>query len=181
MDRHGDATYETGQAMADGYTNNGLRRPKRCIVSKDGYDSRDVVHDRWLPLLDKGTIVAPGKDYKTANWQYYIVSSKQETVSEQIYCADLPLQEHDPISNGKSIGWNGLRDGIEPWGPKLEMRLPNLAKAGFKLKRFSKKRYYYEVYCRLILMYHGADVSFKWEMAHPDTPPIDGKRATCPG
>ena len=94
---HSDS-HETGQTMADGHMSYGPKRPNRSIVSKDGYDKRDIVYDRWLPLLQKGAAVAPDKDFKTASWQYYVVKPKQATISEQIYCADLSLVTEVPRS-----------------------------------------------------------------------------------
>ena len=178
MQVHRDATYEAGQLMANGKINDGPERPNRRIVSRDPFDGRDIVYDRWLPLLSKGTTVSPGSRHTTEHWQYYIIPPSQRTIHEQIYCTGLDLKEHDPILGGQNINTRTLRDGIERWGPPLKIELPNLRELGFKVTHVGKRRMFYEVYCRLVVECIGANVGFRWQLAMPGTAPHDGKKLT---
>lgn len=171
---HLDATYVEGQRMENGNINHGPSKPNKSIVSQEL--GHEVVFERWLPLLQKGVTVYPGDRHLTEGWQCYTVGAHEETISVQIYCTDLDLRAHDPLLTGRNARKSPLREGVEQWGEPLEMRLPNLAEKGFRLKRFGKKRWHYEVFCKLVLECNGANIRVVWEIARLGAQLYDGKQ-----
>ena len=137
---HENATFKTGDLLPNGEVNLGLPQANTRIVMKDPYDHRDIVYDRWLPLLSKGTIVSSGQQYTMEEWHYYVVHPNQKTITEQMYFTSLDLKEHGPISNGVSIERSGLRDGIDKFQCLMGLRLPSLKEVGFKAKNFGKHK-----------------------------------------
>lgn len=183
---HEDATYtlETGEVLPDGSPIPGARVPNRAIVSRDPYENRDVVYDRWLPLLHKGAVVLANSQHTNARWQYYIIRPGQTMIGEQIYCAEIDLAEHQSIAKGRMVEMSDLIDSLTKWGSVMMLELPNPAKAGFRRKRVGcakRWHWHYEVYARLVLRCVGANVTFRWEIAGPETPPYNGKSSTASG
>ena len=98
----------------------------------------------------------------------------EETLSVQVYWTESNIREHDPIRQGKD-GHTPLRDGIEPWGDELVMKLPELDAMGFDPVQSTNKDMVYEIYYRLVVECDGANIKVKWQIALPGTEPYDGE------
>ena len=82
--------------------------------------------------------------------------------------------DHMAIRTGKT-GHSPLKDGIEEWGSRLKMELPDLDELGFELHESRDKGDVYEILVRLVLECDSANVKVKWQIAPPGTAPYDGK------
>lgn len=122
----------------------------------------------------QGELKLPGKAFKTETWQQAMVRVGEERIAVQVYWTETNIKEHDPIRQGKD-GHSPLMKGIEPWGEELVMELPDLKELGFQPIQSTTKGLVYEIYYRLVMACEGANISVKWQIAHPGTEPYDGK------
>ena len=124
---------------------------------------------------------ADEKTFTTETWQQYMVHADEQTMTVQVYWTELPIVEHAPILNGANVLNSDVKDGIEPWGPPLEQRLPDLEAAGFVAVDSDKRGMVFEIYYRLLLEYEGANIRIHWQIAKPGTEPYDGTYSEDPG
>lgn len=173
-DLHDDATYSYGDIMHNGGMCQSNRRKNDKIVAKDDYEGRDIVFERWLPLLESDyTPKLPGAPVTVEAWQEFWVPVNDQTVSVQVYWSkNTNLHEHAPIRRGRNAK-SQLKSGIYNWGDKLVKTLPDLGAMGFK-SIGSREGPVFKVYCRLLLECNGANISVRWQLARPGTPPYDG-------
>ena len=116
----------------------------------------------------------PGQKFMTETWQLYYVRVGDPSIKLQVYWTETDIKEHDPILNGSNILSGTLRDGIEPWGAPLEMRVPDLSRMGWIAATHKTEGLVWEIYYRLILECDGANIKIKWQIAYPWTAPYKG-------
>ena len=173
-DLHDDATYSYGDIMHNGGMCQSNRRKNDKIVAKDDYEGRDIVFERWLPLLESDyTPKLPGAPVTVEAWQEFWVPVNNQRISVQVYWTkNTNLHEHAPIRRGRNAK-SPLKSGIYNWGDELVKTLPDLGAMGF-ISIASKEGPVFKVYCRLLLECNGANISVRWQLARPGTPPYDG-------
>jgi hypothetical protein len=130
---HSDAYYVENDDIQDGQICDDEPKPKPFIAGISEWDEEVwVVYNRWHPLVPRGTVKQPGPPQEYISIQMFNVLKEDKTVSTQIYWTDHDMKLEGPIYKCRGIANDAIpRDGIEKWGPKHVMRLPDLAAVGF--------------------------------------------------
>ena len=109
-----------------------------------------------------------------------MVPIDDQVITVQVYWTEKSMNEHDAILTGSNALNSGVREGIEPWGPPLEKRLPDPSEMGFKEEEAEHGEMVYEICFRRMLECAGANIKIRWQIARKDTQPYDGMFSSDP-
>ncbi|KAK5127443.1 hypothetical protein LTR85_006782 [Meristemomyces frigidus] len=161
---HPDACWQPGEADEDGEVHDGVTW-KVSKVLTDLTDDNDIVEDRWVNLLKKGTMTKPNKFFNSDTWQYqvyYVLDGPTYQVDSTVYWTKGHIKDHEPIFNDDG----SRRDDIEEWDTAVVTINP--ASIGYT-QRTLNGRLAYVVWWRLRLECRGANIAVKWQFVEQGT------------